>query len=92
MDFVDKKGFAAILEKGLTVQEAIDIAFDEDNEKNGCIEAVYIAPPDPEGENVDNLSRRQLLADAEVRTALGTTSPVNLDIRSYIKSQQAEFL
>ncbi|KAG5893669.1 hypothetical protein JTB14_028823 [Gonioctena quinquepunctata] len=76
---------AAILEKGLTVQEAIDIAFGEDDEMNGCIEAVNIAPPDPatltdedsrdedEGGNVDNLSRRQLRADAGVRTALGTT-------------------
>ncbi|KAG5871945.1 hypothetical protein JTB14_022420 [Gonioctena quinquepunctata] len=33
------RGLAAILEKGLTVQEAIDIAFGEDDEINGCIEA-----------------------------------------------------
>lgn len=79
------RGLAAILRKGLTVQEAIDIAFGEVDEINNCIEAVYIAPPDPatltdedsgdedEGGNEYNLNRRQLLADAELRTARGIT-------------------
>lgn len=79
------RSLAVILEKGLTVEEAIDIAFVEDDEINDSLETIYIAPPDPatltaedsgdedEGRNVDNLSRCQLLVDAEVRIAKGTT-------------------
>ncbi|KAG5887689.1 hypothetical protein JTB14_015592 [Gonioctena quinquepunctata] len=83
--------------------QSIDIAFGEDDEINGCIEAVYIAPPNPatladgdfgdedEGGNVDNLSRRQLLADTEVRTALGTT--LEEDITSdETQSQESDVL
>lgn len=70
------RSLSAIHDMGFTVQETIDIAFGEDDEINGCVEAVYITPPDPniltdedsgdevEDVNVDNLSRRQLLADA----------------------------
>lgn len=77
------RGLAKILGRGLTVQEAINIAFGEDEAINSSVEAVYIAPPDPavltdedsgdedEGGDFDHLSRRQLLADAEVRTTGG---------------------
>lgn len=67
---------AKILEPGLTVKEVLDILFGEENEN---IEEVFMAPPDPniltdedsadeeEGGTPDNLSGKQLLADAEVR-------------------------
>nr|CAI5823127.1 unnamed protein product [Callosobruchus analis] len=73
------KGLAAILQKGLTVQEAIDITFGEIDNSNECVETIYIALPDPaaltdedsgdedEGGDFDNLSKRHLLADAEIR-------------------------
>ncbi|CAH1973947.1 unnamed protein product [Acanthoscelides obtectus] len=67
MDFIDKEGLKGILQKGMTV------------------EAIYIAPPEPavltdedcgdedEVGDLDHLSKRQLLAEAEVRFAGGVT-------------------
>uniref|UniRef100_A0A6P7GI74 PiggyBac transposable element-derived protein 2-like n=1 Tax=Diabrotica virgifera virgifera TaxID=50390 RepID=A0A6P7GI74_DIAVI len=40
MDFVNKKGLAAVLQRGLTVQEAIDIAFGEYERIDDSIEEV----------------------------------------------------
>ncbi|KAJ8970795.1 hypothetical protein NQ314_001025, partial [Rhamnusium bicolor] len=89
-------GLATILQKGLTVQEAIDVAFGEVDGINDSIEAVYIAPPDPgiltdedsgdedEGGDFDHLSKRQLLADAEVRTAGG------ISLGKYMPTEQSE--
>nr|CAI5862644.1 unnamed protein product [Callosobruchus analis] len=83
MDFFDKEDLAAILQKGLTIQEAIiDIACGETENSNECVEAVYIVPPDrtkltdensgdeDEGGDFDNLSKHQLLADAEIRVVV----------------------
>lgn len=68
------RGLAAILAPGITVRYALDIIHDITD-----VEDIYIAPPEPdiltdedsgdedEGGTADNLSRRQLLADAEIR-------------------------
>lgn len=78
------RALAAILKKGFTVQEALDIAFgDDDDVIEDPVEEIFIAPPDPailtdedsgdedEGGDFDNLSKRQLLADAELKTVSG---------------------
>ncbi|KAF6217180.1 hypothetical protein GE061_001534 [Apolygus lucorum] len=76
MDCFDEKGLEDVLQPGLSVQEAIDLLLaDEDEvlERN-----IFITPPEPnvfsdedsgdEDEMViDNLSGRQLRAEAEVR-------------------------
>lgn len=85
------RSLAAILDKTITVEEAINLAFGEDNEGNDCVESIFIAPPDPsiltdedsgdeeDGGIIDNLSRRQLLADAEIRTARGILQEEAMD-------------
>ncbi|CAH1997316.1 unnamed protein product [Acanthoscelides obtectus] len=79
------RGLTGILQKGVTVQEAIDIVFGENDDLDNPVEAIYIAPPEPavltnvdsgdedEGGDLDHLSQRQLLAEAEVRFAGGVT-------------------
>ncbi|XP_072380790.1 uncharacterized protein [Diabrotica undecimpunctata] len=66
--------------RGITLQEALDIAYESDNE----VTDIYIQPPDcqdltdedsgdeDEGGTVENLSSRQLLAPAEVVFSNGT--------------------
>lgn len=72
-----------MLKPGLTVQEALDIAFGEEDQSSDPVDTIFIAPPDPailtdedSGDedgvgDYDNLSKRQLLADAEIRTLSG---------------------
>lgn len=63
--------------RGFTLQEALDMAYDE-SENGTYVDAIYMVPPDPsvltdedfadedDGGVIDNLSRRQLSSQAEI--------------------------
>lgn len=69
----------SLLADQLTVQEALDLLFAQDGDDGPISDTIYIAPPDPAmnsdedsgdddgGGEVDNLTTRQLTAEAEIR-------------------------
>lgn len=85
--------------RGFTLQEALDIISGEEVEDGREIKALYIAPPESsvltdedsgdedEGGLVDNLSGKQLLADAEIRYTQDEHEMLNeLDITSNVQA------
>ncbi|KAF2905387.1 hypothetical protein ILUMI_00789 [Ignelater luminosus] len=92
------RALSSILGPDISVQEGLDIVLGD--EGTNPVEEIFIAPPEPavltdedtgdddEGGDFNNLSRRQLLADADVRTVYERDTdeiyPKSSDSRTWI--------